>query len=421
MHTKKTERFRWIGRHRVAAGCFVFVLLYQWLIINNGSLWWVNPTTYPLYVLDYSMGFCTRILPGAVYTALVGKYDYRFMSAFVMVFFLALLALLSFFAEKFYEAAGAGEKKTALLLLFFFLTGPFTFGLFANAFGMLDFYWCLLFAAALPLLPKRRLKWLLPAFFACMIFVHYAAVFCYAAMLLLMILFAAAKTEDRAEKREYYALFAVCALVTAALAGYFLVFDIENVAYPLEELDRILREERGARFPEYVESALYRLTDPGVAEKANDVGRYAADPNASWSVRFVQWFVFFIHGALAFAHPYQRLVFPVLLELPIAVFLVALLISWFRARKGNKELRFVALLMILFFFGGNVASFLFAADNFRWMCHAVTCLFFCTFTALCSDYREGFQKARAFFGRAGLPLTAVYAVVYALTTMDPYV
>lgn len=420
---QKTKKFLFsmIQRHRIGIGCFLFIILYQWFIINNGSLWWVNPTTYALYVLDYSMGFCTRILPGAVYMALVGKYDYRCMSAFVMVFFLALLVLLSYFAEKLYAAADGKERKTALVLLFFFLTGPFTFGLFANTFGMLDFYWCFLFVAALLLLPKRRLKWMLPVFPACMIFVHYAAAFSYAALLLIMILFAAAKTEDRREKREYYVLFVLCALVTAALAGYFLVFDIENVAYPLEELDRILREERGALFPEYVESALYRLTDPDVAEKANDVGLYAADPNASGLVRFIQWFVFFIHGALSFAHSYDRLLFPVLLELPAVVFLLALLISWFRARKGNKELRFVALLMILFFFGGNMVAFLFAADNFRWMCHAVTGLFFSAFTALCCDYREGFRKAHAYLRRAGLPLTMVYAVAYALTTMDPYI
>ena len=412
---------RRVERRRIGICFFLFLLLYQWLVVNNGSLWWVNPTTYTLYVLDYSMGFCTRILPGAVYMALVGKYDYRWMSAFVMVFFLALSVLASFFAEKFYEAAAPGEKKTALLMLFFFFTGPFTFGLFANAFGMLDFYWCFLFAAALPLLRKRRLKWLLPLFFAAMSFVHYAAVFSYAALLLIMILFAAAKTEDRTQKREYYALFVLCALLSAALSGYFLVFDIENVAYPLEELDRILREERGARFPEYVESALYRLTDPGAAGMANDVGRYAADPDAPGVTRFIQWFVFFVHGALAFAHSYDRLLFPVLLELPVAVFLVALLVSWFRARKGNRALRFVALLMIGFFFGGNAVAVLFAADNFRWICHAVSGLFINAFIALCFDYREGFEKARAYFRRAGLPLTAVYAAVYALTSMDPYI
>lgn len=411
----------WMKRHRVGLCCFSFLLVYQWLIINNGSLWWVNPSTYALYVIDYSMGFCTRILPGAVYMALVGKYDYRPISAFVMVFFLVLLFLVSLFAEKFYDVADPGEKKTALLMLFFFLTGPFTFGLFANAFGMLDTYLCLLFVAALPLLRKRRLKWLLPLFFVGMILVHYAAVFSYAALLMIMILFAAAKTEDRTEKREYYALFVFCALLSAVLSGYFLLFDVENVAYPVEELDHILREERGALFPEYVESALYRLTDSSVAGADGVVERYAADPNASGIVRFIQWFVFFIHIAFSFAHSYDRLLFPVLLELPAAVFLIALLISWFRNRKGNRELRFMALLMIGFFFGGNMVAFLFAADNFRWMCHAVVCLFFSTFTVLCFDYKEGFQKACAYFRRAGLPLTMVYAVAYALTTMDPYI
>ncbi|MBQ6118316.1 MAG: hypothetical protein IJK98_03705, partial [Clostridia bacterium] len=192
-HSLKTGLGEWCKRHKIGLACFLFLVLYHWAYINNGALWSVNPVTYSLYVMDYSMGFCSRILPGAVYGALIGKYAYGPISAFVAVFFLLLLAAIAFFMERFFTAAGPGDRKTCLALMFFFLSGPFTFGILTREFGMLDLYWLLFFAAALLLLSKKRLKWLLPLCIVGMIFIHFAALFCYAAVLLALLLFFAAK------------------------------------------------------------------------------------------------------------------------------------------------------------------------------------------------------------------------------------
>ena len=210
MQKLKDAPLRQIKQHKIGIAFFVFLVLYEWLIVNNGVFWTVNPVTYSLYALDYSMGFCTRILPGAVYGALVGKYEVAPVNAFVTVFFLLLLGALAFFMERFFYAAAPKERKTCLVLVFLFLTGPFTFGILAHEFGMLDLYWVLFFAVGLFLLQKKRLKWLLPLCFAGMCFIHFASLFCYAAVLLLLILFFGAKAESRAEKRQYYLLFIFC-------------------------------------------------------------------------------------------------------------------------------------------------------------------------------------------------------------------
>lgn len=409
----------WIKRHKTGLVCFAFLVLYEWLYVNNGAAWSVNPVTYSLYVMDYSMGFCSRILPGAVYGALVGRYEYAPISAFVTVFFILLLAAIAYYMERFFTAAAPKDQKTCLVLIFLFLSGPFTFGILTREFGMLDLYWILFFAVGLALLPKKRLKWLLPLCLIGMIFVHFAAIFCYAAVLLVLLLFFAAKTVDRKEKRQYYILFAVCFLVTVGLSGYFIQFESENAVYPVEEFNEILRS-RGVTFPEYLDSTLYRMTDSSIATPVHDYARYSVDPDSTGVVRFVQWILYYSWGALSFSQEYGRLWFLFLLEIPVAALLFSLLFAYFRREKGNGGKRIAVIVMLLMFFGTSASGFLFSSDNFRWMAHAVIDLFICTFAVIYYDWREGFQTASSIFGRIGVPPLAVYGLVYVLTSMDPY-
>lgn len=410
---------RTVKKHKIGLLCFAFLALYEWLIVNNGVFWSVNPVTYSLYVLDYSMGFCPRLLPGAVYKALVGVYEYAPVSAFVTVFQLLLIGLLSFFMERFFEAAPPRERKTCLALVVLFLSGPFTFGIFIREFGMLDLYWAVFFAAGMLLLPKKRLKWLLPLCFVGMLFVHFAALLCYAAVLLLLLFFFAAKAEDRAEKKQYYVLFTLCFVVTVGLSGYFIQFERENLVYPVAEFNAILRE-RGVVFPEYLDSTLYRMTDSSVAEQTRDIARYDVDPASTGIVRFVQWLIHYAWGAFAFSQQYTRLWFFFLMELPVAALLIGLLVSYFRRVKGNAPKRLCALLMIGLFFGTSVVAFLFTTDNIRWLAHAVIGLFICAFAVLYYDHREGFRAARRILLCCGKPALLIYLLVYAMISMDPY-
>ena len=135
LHSPENVVLRQIKRHKIGLACFLYLLLYHWAYINNGTMWSVNPVTYSLYVMDYSMGFCSRILPGAVYGALIGKYEYAPVSAFVTVFFLLLLAAAAFYMEHFFTAAAPGQQNTCLMLIFLFLSGPFTFGIFTVSSG----------------------------------------------------------------------------------------------------------------------------------------------------------------------------------------------------------------------------------------------------------------------------------------------
>ena len=207
-------------------------------------------------------------------------------------------------------------------------------------------------------------------------------------------------------------------MITVGLSGYFIQFESENAVYPVEEFNEILRS-RGVVFPEYLDSTLYRMTDSSIATPVYEHARYTVDPSSTGLVRFVQWILYYVWAAISFPQQYTRLWYLILLELPIAGLLIGLLVSYFRQEK-SRALRFSVIIMILLFFGTSAVGFLFSSDTFRWMAHAVIDLFICTFAVIYFDWREGFQKAKHIFKRVGIPLPAVYGLVYALTSMDPY-
>ncbi|MBQ6118318.1 MAG: hypothetical protein IJK98_03715, partial [Clostridia bacterium] len=210
-------------------------------------------------------------------------------------------------------------------------------------------------------------------------------------------------------------------LITAGLAAYFISSETKNVTITLEELDRLLRNERGAIYPEYAESSLFRSADKDYINVTYEGDAYYVDQNASVLSRFLHWILFFVWTSRSFSHPYGQLLYPVALALPLVVLLLAVLFSFFSARRGRWELRAVALLMILHFFGIAAVSILFTSDTYRWVAHSVTCLFVSVMSVLYFEYREGLSKARSFIRRIGVPALAIYGIVYALTSIDPYV
>ena len=203
------------------------------------------------------------------------------------------------------------------------------------------------------------------------------------------------------------------------LSGYFIQFESVNAVYPVDEFNEILRE-RGVIYPEYLDSTLYRMTDDYIVTPTYQYDRYTVDPASSGLTRFVQWILYYVWAALSFPKPYPRLLFLFLLEAPAAALFIWLLLSYRKANRERPEKRFAAALMILLFFGTTAVGFLFSSDTFRWIAHAFIDLCICTFAVLYFDYREGFLKARSVLRRVGLAPLAVYALVYALITTDPY-
>ena len=84
---------RFLNAHRIFFGLFSFLLVYEIVIGNNLSPWRISEDFYVFYIVDFGMGLCSRLLPGAVYNLLVHKYDPGAVSVYATV--LTVLFLLA--------------------------------------------------------------------------------------------------------------------------------------------------------------------------------------------------------------------------------------------------------------------------------------------------------------------------------------
>ena len=64
-------------RRRFFLCFFLYLVLYHVTVVNRFSLWSLNDVTWSLYCVDFSYGFASKLLPGAVYNLLAGAHASR--------------------------------------------------------------------------------------------------------------------------------------------------------------------------------------------------------------------------------------------------------------------------------------------------------------------------------------------------------
>ena len=79
-------------------GLFFFaVLTVCCFYAYEGFLLVDSSTTKSIYAVDFSMGFCDKLLPGAIFNAVFNNQSQRFVSAYVQVLIYICFAFISFF------------------------------------------------------------------------------------------------------------------------------------------------------------------------------------------------------------------------------------------------------------------------------------------------------------------------------------
>ena len=144
-------------KHRIFFGILILLPLYHFLLAGGGVPFQVKEINYTFHAVDFSMGFCTKLLPGSIYRLLVGIYSREAVSVYLLFVYLFFVILLAVLAEQFMRKFES-NPRAAITFIIFFLTGPLTFNIFAVELGMLDFYWVIFFLTGclcLPLQVKR--------------------------------------------------------------------------------------------------------------------------------------------------------------------------------------------------------------------------------------------------------------------------
>ena len=396
--------------YKVFLFCFCFLFIYEYLIVNKGQPLYADDLCYPFLAVDYSMGFCTQFLPGAIYHFLVGIYTPFAARIYINILYIVFFIVIAFVLEFVYSKAVTANKKDIGILLLLCIVGGFSISTFVMQPGMLDFYWLFFFCLAVLSLKNRYTKFLIPVFSVLMVLVHIAASITYVFLLLVILGFLWFYTSERKAKKEYAIVFCLTLFLTVATVLYFIIFEKNNLVYSFNDFQKIL-ESRGVNYITYYQVTLYgqNLHAEGL------ILEYPAFFNALPPVigKLLQQ----LWMTMAFYEWKSEFTF----LLPLAVIFLVLFAVMMRNYFKTLQKKLSKLLIVataLWAIPIMLCGVLFSTDMARWMSHAVLymcgvclCISVCSKQCLFSRARESVKPY--------YPVVLLIIAVYSLILFEP--
>lgn len=409
------------GPLKYSAGIFTFLVAYSLTAVCGFSLPRVSASLYAFHVVDFGMGFCSKLLPGAVFSFFVREPSPAaasvFDAALLMLFFAGVAALLGKRLRDALQRPRDGE----LLLLFLFLTGPASFAIYASEPGFVDFYWLIFALLFLFFLSNKYLYLLILPLPALCILTHFSALLCAIPFFAVILLYKLTECGTKGEKTLLASVGALSLAAAAALFLYLLLNEKNNLVYSMSEFDAILKS-RGAEVTSYFDYVFYGSGE--TVERVAESGYTPIDASGGGIIikalaavrNQIRW-----NAALLDKAGWQVLpgrIALLLLVSPLAALLLGFVFKGVgRNRSFLRKLAYITAGAA--FFITLVFGMVFSTDYSRYVTLSVLPLF--TFT-LYAAFRER-DAAAAYFGgvTARVPTLwrILYCAVYALTVIPP--
>ena len=364
--------------HKYGLVCFLFLVAYS-LLFKNGVLNELDTTlTYSIYTMDYSVGFCTRVLPGVIYNLIFDELNTKN----VTVYYYMLIALsyipLSYLAEKFFKALEKTNGKVAVLIALFIPAVYCCCSFVGDLFTLLDFYWLLSMLLFFVFISNKKLYPFIPAVFLFAIMCHSACALSYIPMFVLVLLYKVICCEDKKERRILIAVLTVSFVSSVSLFFYMQLFETGNLNYTAEEFHKMMTD-KGATYTDYIEFPFFKDVYDENSSYKNAVMQSESkvidiDYSKSPLSVLIQTVVLQIQINLIVSnHTYDWKY--CVAYIPLVLFIIRLFIERLVIKDINKGKKFIYVNSVLLFFFVLASGLLLSTDTTRWIGHAVIILF----------------------------------------------
>lgn len=408
-------------------GIFAFLSLYNFIFVNDANLWEVDHITYTFHIVDFSFGFCTKFLPGAIYNIFFDEaipYQVSIYETILLLMFFAGIAIL---LEKLIYSVSIQYRKVCLILIAFFITGPCSFAIFVIQLGMLDVYW--LFASLLFLIfvTKKKMCLFIPLAFIFVIMVHFSSLLSYVCLFGIIMLYELSSTNDTHKKTFLCVSFFVSIAVTIICVVYFAIYEKSNLTYTMEEFNDVITEkflfESSSTYLTYYDYALYDYMEFPVEFPTESI-QYLLESSSP-----LDQLLYFVLKQVIYQvvfYPY----FPILILnaivlflflIPLLKFLYKYFFFMIKKYKDNKLKIFVLLLAVIQFPFTIVFALAFSPDVTRWISHAFiifsTVFFYSIYKE--KDYAMDYLKSE--LSKIKPIYIILYFLVYSSVCYSPYI
>ncbi|MBQ7654467.1 MAG: hypothetical protein IJS17_05285, partial [Clostridia bacterium] len=134
-----TKKQNIIVRHKYMLA-FLMLIAISLFIGGNDRLPDCNKVTYSFHVVDFSIGFFSRILPSQIYLWIIRNPTYRSFWVYSMVVFYAVVVGTAYLLEKVFLRASDENKIAYGYIICLFCISGVIFQIFYRSLGMHDFY-----------------------------------------------------------------------------------------------------------------------------------------------------------------------------------------------------------------------------------------------------------------------------------------
>lgn len=194
--------------------------------------------TYQYYLCDYSCGFVSRVLIGAIVTHFTNSVSVELISAITSAADILTLVLNAVLIGVGIRYALKKRNNICFFLCLSALACPFISVWCSTNYGLLDVFLFLCFLLA-AFFANTRLRIILPALFCALgMCIHYCFMFEFAPAILCVLFFGAFYSEKG--KKSYAAGFAFAAIVSAGLFIWFAVFANNYVKCTADEFNAMM-------------------------------------------------------------------------------------------------------------------------------------------------------------------------------------
>lgn len=262
---------------------------------------------YPLYVINYDCGYCSRLLVGAVLSLF---FDGKLMSpAFIInltvgvyIFFCFLMSLFlnNYLKKTKFEALG--------IYAFFIVISPVMLS-FLRFLGALDIFWMAFVLGSLWLVNKKGWRWLVPVFCVISLAIHELFTTTYLPVMAIAVFYQFVKNP----KVSNFVYIASCAVIVGAATLYFLILGDSTMKMTSDAMVEFARgrlDAQGSTFDEFYFRSVFFWELPQVEKYSGFTGyiRYNFDIYTAGDPSAVKILIFFFISNTLSAIPFFYLI-----------------------------------------------------------------------------------------------------------------
>lgn len=384
-----------INEHRYGL-IFFGVLSVLYLVYFDFNLTEIGTSfTYSLYVVDYSFGFCSRFLPGAIFNFLCNDISEQKMYFYLNFLMFMTFGVISLLAEKILEKTEKASRDICFWIIICMLVCFNTCYNSALLTGFLDIHWFFAVVTFFVCLSEKKLYAFIPVTFVFSIMVQFYSILNYIPLCILVLLYKIFLCNDKKEKSVLWIITIISGFLSVGILLYMMMFETQNVIGHEEFINRLA--ERGVTDYEYLEFSFFR-TQTGEMFFSNETIQQIKESGKNVIVDLQQENKFLLMIQIIVQQIQIHLMVTdhlyylpeAIIHIPLILFVIGTLFNCVRGKLYSKQKKFVFVNIILLFFVSLILTLLLATTTIRFVGHStlVLVIFFAFAVFYDDNYRN---------------------------------